>query len=140
MAYYAFKRSMAPLAVSLAIKNQIEPQVAGQMLHIPVWVVNDHRFEIPLDVDCQVLDLNGREIYAESEHATVGPDESRTVGVLNWRVPSVVGTSVFAIRATARQRGGDLAATTTIYLKAVPKPDASPSKACQKWTGDAAYS
>ena len=135
MAYYAYKRSMAPLAVSLAIKDQIEPQVAGQMLHIPVWVVNDHRFEIPLDVDCQVLDLNGREIYAESEHATVGPDESRTVGVLNWRVPIVAGTSVYAIRATARQRGSDRAATTTIYLKAVPKPDVSPIEGVPKLDG-----
>jgi beta-mannosidase len=125
IAYYAFKHSMAQLAVSFAIKDQIEPQVAGRMLHIPVWVVNDHRFEISLDVHCQVLDLGGREIYAESMQTTVGPDESRTVGVLNWRVPNVAGASVYAVRATARQRGGDLAATTTIYLEAVPKPGAS---------------
>ena len=38
IAYYAYKRSMAQLAVSLAVKDQVEPQVAGQILHIPVWV------------------------------------------------------------------------------------------------------
>jgi hypothetical protein len=105
IAYYAYKRSMAQLAVSLAVKDQLEPQVAGQALHIPVWVVNDHRFAIPLDVHCQVLDLSGREIYAQSVHATVGPDQSRTVEVLNWTVPDVAGASVFAVRASIQQRG-----------------------------------
>ncbi|HUZ45422.1 MAG TPA: glycoside hydrolase family 2 TIM barrel-domain containing protein [Terriglobia bacterium] len=122
MAYYAFKRSMAPLAVSLAIKDELEPQVAGRALHIPVWVVNDHRFEIPLDVHCEVCELTGRRIYFRSIQATVGPDESRTVGVMNWTVPEVKGAQVFALRVTARQQGGNLAANTTIYLKAVPKP------------------
>ena len=80
--YYAYKRSMAQLAVSLAVKDQLELQTE-RTLHIPVWVVNDHRFEIPLEVHCQVLDLTGREIYAQSVQATVGPDQSRTVDVLN---------------------------------------------------------
>ena len=123
MAYYSFKRSMAQLAVSLAIKDELKPQTAGSILHLPVWVVNDHRFEIPLDVQCEVLDLAGRKIQTQSIQATVGPDESRTVGVLDWTVPDVGGVSVFAFRATARQRGGNLAATSTIYLKAVPKPE-----------------
>ena len=130
--YYAFKRSMAQLAVSLAIKDQADSQTAGQVLHIPLWVVNDHRFEIPLDVRCQVLDLTGREIYSQSVQATVGPDQSRTVDVLNWTVPEVAGVSVFALRATARQRGGSLAAVSTIYLKAVPKPDTPISKGVPK--------
>jgi beta-mannosidase len=123
ISYYAYKRSMAQLAVSLAVMDQLEPQAAGQVLHIPVWIVNDHRFEVPLDVHCQVLDLTGREIYAQSVQATVGPDQSRTVDVLNWTVPDVAGVSVFAVRASARQRNGNLVATSTIYLKVVPKPD-----------------
>jgi len=122
MAYYAFKRSMAPLAVSFAIRDELEPQVAGQILHIPVWVVNDHRFEVPLDVRCEVLDLTGRKIATQSLQTTVGPDESKTVDVLNWTVPNVSGVSVFALRATAQQRGGTLAAMSTIYLKVVPSP------------------
>ena len=129
--YYAYKRSMAQLAVSLAVKDQLELQTE-RTLHIPVWVVNDHRFEIPLDVRCQVLDLTGREIHAQSVQATVGPDQSRTVEVLNWTVPDVAGVSVFAVRATARQRGGDLAATTTIYLKVAPKPKTPPLKGVPK--------
>ena len=129
--YYAYKRSMAQLAVSLAVKDQLELQTE-RTLHIPVWVVNDHRFEIPLDVRCQVLDLTGREIHAQSVQATVGPDQSRTVEVLNWTVPNVAGVSVFAVRATARQRGGDLAATTTIYLKVAPKPKTPPLKGVPK--------
>jgi beta-mannosidase len=132
ISYYAYKHSMAQLAVSLSIMDQLEPQTAGQVLHIPVWIVNDHRFEIPLDVHCQVLDLSGGEIYAQSVQATVGPDQSKTVEVLNWTVPDVAGTSVFAIRASAHQRGGDLAATSTIYLKAVPKPDTPPLKGVPK--------
>jgi len=132
IAYYAYKHSMAQLAVSLAVKDQAEPQAAGQIIHIPVWVVNDHRFEIPLDVHCQVLDLSGREIYAQSIQATVGPDESKTVEVLNWTIPDVAGVSVFAVRAKAHQRGGDLAASSTIYLKVAPKPDTPISQGVPK--------
>ncbi|MCL5006323.1 MAG: glutamine amidotransferase [Acidobacteria bacterium] len=125
IAYYAFKRAMAPLAVSLAIKDELEPQPAGEHLHIPVWVVNDHRFEIPLDLHCEVYELTGRQVYSRSIPTTVGADESRTVGVMNWTVPEVKGAQVFALRATARQRGGNLTADTTIYLKTVPRPSVS---------------
>jgi hypothetical protein len=102
------------------------------MIHIPVWVVNDHRFAIPLDVHCEVLDLAGREIYAQSGQATVGPDQSQTVGVLDWRMPNVSGASVFAVRATIRQKGGDLSAATTIYLKVAPKAGTPPLEGVPK--------
>jgi beta-mannosidase len=124
MAYYSFKRSMAPLAMSLAIKDELEPQVAGTVLHLPVWVVNDHPFQIPLAVQADVLDLTGRKVYSQAVEATVGPDQSQTVDVLNWTVPEVNAVSVFAIRGQAHQRGGNLSAATTIYLKAVPNPEA----------------
>jgi len=44
---------------------------------------------------------------------------------LNWTVPEVRSVSVFALRATAKQRDGNLTATSTIYLKAVPRPGSS---------------
>jgi hypothetical protein len=120
MAYYSFKRSMAPLTMSLAIKDELEPQSPGTVLHLPVWVVNDRPFQIPLDVRCDVLDLTGRKVYSQSVEATVGADESKTVEVVNWTVPEVNAVTVFAVRAQANQRGGKLSAATTIYLKVVP--------------------
>lgn len=121
IAYYAYKRAMAQFTLSLAFKDQYEPQPGRTPIHIPVWVVNDYRNEIPLEVQSQVLDLSGREIYAQSLETTVGPDQSKAVDVLNWKIPEVPAPTVFAVRATARQQGGDLIASRTIYLKAVPK-------------------
>jgi len=120
IAYYSFKRSMAPLAVSLAIKDELEPQEAGQVLHLPVWVVSDQRTEVPLDVQTQVLDLAGHSLVSQSVQAIIGADESRTVDVLNWTVPNVSTPTVFALRVTAKQHASSLSATSTIYLKAVP--------------------
>lgn len=125
MAYYSFKRTMAPLTMSLAIKDELEPQTPGTVLHLPVWVVNDRQFQIPLDVQCDVLDLTGRKVYSQSVEATVGPDESKTVDVVNWTVPEVNAVTVFAVRGQANQRGGKLSAASTIYLKVVPKADTS---------------
>ena len=68
------------------IKDQFQPQVAGRVLHIPVWVVNDHKSEIPLDVQCQVLDLAGREIHAQFVQTAVGPDQSKTAGILKGKL------------------------------------------------------
>jgi beta-mannosidase len=125
MAYYSYKRTMAPLTMSLAFKDELEPQAPGEgtVLHLPVWVVNDHAFSIPLDVQSQVLDLAGREVYCQSAQATVGADESKTVDVVNWMIPKVNAVTVFAVRAKAHQRGGALSAETTIYLKVLPKPE-----------------
>lgn len=131
MAYYSFKRTMAPLAVSFAIKDELEPQPAlewqpgSQILHLPVWVVNDHRQDLALDVESEVLDLAGHTVYAQSAKTTVGADQSRTVDVLNWSVPAVAEVTVFALRARVHQHGGPLSAESTIYLKVVP-PQAQP--------------
>ncbi len=63
IAYYSFKRSMAPLAVSLAIRSELsglpdeEMQTGSGYMHVPVWVVNDYRMEMPVRVKTEVLDL-----------------------------------------------------------------------------------
>jgi beta-mannosidase len=126
MAYYAFKRSMASLAVSFGIKNELEGlpdeemQYGSTFIHIPVTVVNDHQFEIPVEVRAEVLDLKGRVIYSQTSKAAVGADKSQTVDVLNWELPKVSMTTVFALRATVHQQNGDLNAESRIYVKVVP--------------------
>jgi len=126
MAYYAFKRSMAPLAVSFAIKSELdglpneEMQYGSTFIHIPVTVVNDHLFEIPVDFRAEVLDLKGRVVYSQSGKATVGADKSQTIDVVNWELPKVTMTTVYALRATVRQQNGDLSAESRIYVKVVP--------------------
>jgi hypothetical protein len=126
MAYYSFKRSMAPLAVSFALKSELgnlpgdETQYGSTFMHIPVTVVNDHRNEIPVDVKTEVLDLKGSVVYSQTAKATVGADKSQTVDVLNWEVPKVTTTTVYALRATVQQEKGYLRAESRIYVKIVP--------------------
>ncbi|MCL2659485.1 MAG: glutamine amidotransferase [Acidobacteriaceae bacterium] len=123
MAYYSFKKSMAPLAVSLAFKNELEglpngdSQSGSSNVHIPVVVVNDHLTEVPLEVKTEVLDLKGNVVYSQTNKATVGADSTKTVDVLNWTVPGVPATEVYALRATVQQQNGDQHAESRIYLK-----------------------
>jgi hypothetical protein len=67
-----------------------------------------------------VLDLQGHVVYAQSGKATVGADKSQTVDVLNWELPKVTMTTVYALRATVHQQNGDLSAESRIYVKVVP--------------------
>ena len=126
MAYYSFKKSMAQLAVSFSLRSELgalpgdETQYGSTFMHIPVTVVNDHTFEIPVDVKTEVLDLKGHVVYSQSIKATVGADRSQTVDVLNWETPKVTTTTLYALRATIKQQNGDLRAESRIYVKIVP--------------------
>lgn len=132
IAYYSFKRSMAPLAVSFAIRSELdaqpsaEVQTGSQIIHIPVAVANDHSFEIPLDVQAEVLDLGGHVVYSQSAIATVGASRSQTVDVLNWELPRVQRTTVYALRAQVHQQNGNLSAESRIYLKVAPPDSVAP--------------
>lgn len=132
MAYYSFKRSMAPLAVSLAIRSELsglpdeEMQTGSGYMHVPVWVVNDYRMEMPVRVKTEVLDLEGHVVYAQAVKAAVGADKSQTVDVLNWDLPKVTTTTVYALRATVQQQNGGLRAESQIYLKVLPPESVAP--------------
>jgi hypothetical protein len=96
------------------------------IIHIPVAVVNDYNFEIPLDVKTDVFDLNGHVVYSQSIKATAGAGRSQTVDVLNWELPKVTTTTVYALRARVHQQNGSLSAESRIYLKVVP-PETVPA-------------
>ena len=91
-------------------------QYGSTFIHIPVTVVNDHLFEIPVDFRAEVLDLKGRVVYSQSGKATVGADKSQTIDVVNWELPKVTMTTVYALRASVRQQNGDLSAESR-YLR-----------------------
>lgn len=139
MAYYSFKKSMAKLAVSFSLRSELgalpgdETQYGSTFMHIPVTVVNDHRDEIPVDVKTEVLDLKGRVVYSQTAKATVGADKSQTVDVLNWEVPKVTTTTVYALRATVQQEKGDLRAESRIYVKIVPADTVAAIDQRQSW-------
>jgi beta-mannosidase len=132
IAYYSFKRSMAPLAVSFAFRDELEPQpsaavqTGSKIIHIPIAVANDHDFDIPLDVQSEVLDLGGHIVYSQSNQATAPAGRSQTVDVLNWEIPSVTTTTVYALRARVHQQDGSLLAESRIYLKVAPPETVSP--------------
>ena len=53
MSYYFLKHAQERFAVNFAYEEALESQVSGKRLQIPVWVVNDYRRAIPLEVHCQ---------------------------------------------------------------------------------------
>ncbi len=65
-------------------------------------------------------------MYAQAVKATVGADRSQTVDVLNWDLPKVTTTTVYALRATVQQQNGGLRAESQIYLKVLPPESVAP--------------
>jgi beta-mannosidase len=125
MAYYSYKKSCAPLSVNFAFRDELQPQTAGTTLKIPVWIVNDLRSEISLDVQCEITDLQGNRAWNRAFQATIREDDSKSVGEVEWTIPETNAVRVYALRAMAKQRGGELNASNTIYIKVVPPPEAA---------------
>ncbi len=124
MAYYSYKKGCAPLSVNFAFRDELEPQRAGATLKIPVWIVSDLRSEIPLDVECEIADLQGKKVWSRAFRTTVGEDESQLVGEVEWTVPETNIVRVYSLRAVARQRGSELRASNVSYIKTVPNTEA----------------
>jgi hypothetical protein len=127
-AYYEFKRNFAPLAIAFAYRDELYPQPAGATLRIPVWLFNDLRAKVSLDVQCEVLDLQGHPLWTRSFPVEVDADASRAVGEVEWTLPASDTVQVYMMRATARERGGPRHCATTKYVKVVPKDAAALAK------------
>jgi beta-mannosidase len=120
MGYYFLKKAQERFAISFAYEEALESQVSGKRLRIPVWVINDHRREVPVEVQCEILDLRGQRVASCHSQGTVGSDESREVGVVEWVAPDKPG--VYVLRGQALERGpGKLAAGDSTFIKVTPK-------------------
>ena len=64
MGYYYLKNAQARFAVNFAYEQALESQVSGTQLQIPVWVINDYRRDVPFDLHCEILDLEGQRVWS----------------------------------------------------------------------------
>ena len=120
MGYYFLKNAQDRFALNFAYEEALESQVSGKRLRIPVWVINDHRREVPLEVHCEILDLNGKKLWSQDFPGTIGSDESREVGAVEWDTPDTPG--VYVLRGRAREKGeGKLVAENATFIKVTPK-------------------
>jgi hypothetical protein len=112
MGYYHLKNAQARFAVNFAYEEALESQVAGKSLRIPVWVVNDYRREVPFDLHCEILDLQGHAVWSRNLTDTVGSDGAKQTGGVEWATPDKPGVYVLRARAIEIRRrainGGEL--------------------------------
>ena len=122
--YYFLKRAFDRLTLNFAYEEALESQVSGKRLQIPVWVSNDFQDEIPLDVHCEIRDLNGHTLRSQDFSGTVAGDASRQVGLVDWTTPDASG--VYVLRGVATARGQDLKTSDSTFIKVTPKLFARP--------------
>lgn len=139
--YYECKRGYAPFTVDLLLKGALENQPSGKLIGqgepetpvpgdaagVTVWVSSDFPEPIPVNVQCEALDIHGGVLWNKTLTGEVAADSSLNVGRFDWQVPEVGKTTLFFLRARARERGGTREATTTVPIKAVPRPGTPPT-------------
>jgi beta-mannosidase len=126
MNYYFYKRAQQRLAVSFAYEPALESQVSGKRLQIPVWVANDERRKIPMDVLCEILTPGGEVVWSKSFDAEAMPDASQQVGLVDWVTPEKPG--VYILRGRATEKNGGLVTVNTTYIKVAPRAFAKPPR------------
>ncbi|MFN8009513.1 MAG: glycoside hydrolase family 2 TIM barrel-domain containing protein [Terriglobia bacterium] len=124
MGYYFLKRAQERFALNFAYEEALESQVSGKLLRIPVWVINDFRREVPLDIQCEILNLDGKQIWSKGFSGTIASDGSGEVGIIEWTTPDTPG--VYVLRGRAAERGGKLVAENSTFIKVTPKLFARP--------------
>ena len=120
MGYYYLKNAQARFAVNFAYEQALESQVSGTQLQIPVWVINDHRREIPFELHCEILDLQGQSVWSRDLSDSIGSDGAKQTGVVEWTTPDKPG--VYVLRARAVEKGGEhLTAENSTFIKVTPR-------------------
>ena len=119
MNYYFYKRAQEPLAVSFAYEGALESQVSGKRLQIPVWVANDYRRNVLVDVKCEILTPGGEVVWSKSFDADTPGDSSKQVGLVDWVTPEKPG--VYVLRGRATEKNGNVSNLNTTYIKVTPR-------------------
>jgi len=119
MAYYFLKQAEAQFNLNFAYERALESQVSGTELKIPVWIANEHRREVPVKVQCEIVDLQGQKVWSKDFQATVASDASQQVGEVDWVTPDTPG--VYVLKGQAGEVGGKLQAENRTFIKVTPK-------------------
>jgi hypothetical protein len=124
VSYWWMKRAQARLAVNFAYKDELEAQVAGSKLSIPVWAINDLDHPVDARIDCAVYDLRGNKVFSRGFSQLVPADGKAQVGVLEWTLPSQSG--VYFVRGLLTSSNPQDHAEDNTYVKVVPRAFARP--------------
>jgi beta-mannosidase len=117
-AYYAQKRTFAPVAMSFAIRNPLESMPVRSELRIPVWISNATSDSLSgLSVDIALYDLDGHVLKEQAANASVPQNHAQAVSTVVWDLPAQPG--IYVLRGHAR-RASQLLASANTYLKIVP--------------------
>jgi hypothetical protein len=119
MGYYYLKNAQDRFAINFAYEEALESQVAGKHLRIPVWLVNDYPRQMRIGLHCEIRNLNGETLQSNDFPGTIGADESKEMGVVDWTTPGQPG--VYVLRGTALEDGGKMTATNSTYIKVAPR-------------------
>lgn len=119
MGYYYLKSAQERFALNFAYEEALESQASGKTLQIPVWLVNDHRHPLEVDLHCEVRDMQGRTLWSQDLAGSLEEDSAREMGILKWRVPDEPG--VYVLRGEAKERGGGLRTSNSAFIKVVPR-------------------
>ena len=117
MAYYAAKRTWAPVTLSYAVRYALESLPAGSAWKVPVWISNASDRSLSLNVESALFNLKGERVRQTSKDVSVDPRKATPVLELGWRLPEEPG--VYLLRGQARSDKGTEAATE-MYVKVVP--------------------
>jgi len=119
MAYYSLRQALEQFDLNFAYEQVLESQVSGNELKIPVWIVNEYRREVPVEVRCEIVNLQGQRVWKKDFEATVAGDASQEVGEVDWVPPDTPG--VYVLKGQATEVGGKLQAENRTYIKVTPK-------------------
>lgn len=125
LAYYAAKRTWAPLTMSYAVRYALESVPGGSALRLPVWISNATNEVLPLEVQTELLDIRGERLQEIRQSALVAERSARQVMQVEWKTPDRPG--IYVIRGRARAQTGESAHSET-YLKVVASATRPPTR------------
>jgi len=119
MGFYYLKNSQDRFALNFAYEEALESQPSGKTFQIPVWLVNDHRRPVEADLHCEIRDLKGRKLWSQDLAGSLGEDAGKEMGTIEWQSPNEPG--VYVLRGEAKEKGGELKASNSVFIKVAPR-------------------
>jgi beta-mannosidase len=117
-AYYAQKRTYAPVSMSFAVRYALESAPAGSDWEAPVWLSNATETDLSASLECALYNLKGERLRQSRKQASVPANRAQEVCKLSWRLPEEPG--VYLLRGKASGADGELA-SAEMYVRVAPR-------------------
>ncbi|MCX6620830.1 MAG: hypothetical protein NTY38_07075, partial [Acidobacteria bacterium] len=117
MAYYAARRTWAPLSMSYAVQFPTESLSPGAPFKAPVWISNAANEPMSLAISSTLFDLKGKRLEHSNVQTFVKARQARMVAEIEWSAPAEPG--IYVLRGEARPAPGETV-TAEMYLRVAP--------------------